>query len=169
MIAHAAMRTSRRTIKFTCNAPLHAHRDTVYLYVSVQGGSVVIFAVLVRRRLGDDARVHESGQSEIGQHEKRDDSLVGEHPWEPKYIVLRPETHNTTQSVTSTKEEQHLTLGTYGVTTRTPLTYSRVIEEQGRRAQQQRPGKSRGYISGLHIALGHYVMCERRPTNLSGC
>lgn len=37
---------------------------------------------------GDDARVHERGQCEVGQNEECDDALVGQHPWMALHIVL---------------------------------------------------------------------------------
>jgi len=37
---------------------------------------------------GDDARVHEGGQREVGQHEECDHALVGQHPWMALHVVL---------------------------------------------------------------------------------
>lgn len=37
---------------------------------------------------GDDARVHEGGQGEVGDDEECDDALVGRHPGESVQVEL---------------------------------------------------------------------------------
>lgn len=47
MVAHRTVWTSRRTIEFTRNTPLHSHCDAIYFGVFVEWSSELIFTIFV--------------------------------------------------------------------------------------------------------------------------
>lgn len=90
-----------------------------------------------------NTRVHESGQSEVGEDEEGDDSLVRRHPWVSQYVILGPAKRERTVQIW------------LGITQQPG--YSREVEEECRSAEEQCPSKCRRYIPRFHIALWHNV------------
>lgn len=126
MVAHAAMRTSGRTIELARNAPFHTNSDAVNVDVLVERRPEVVLPVFVRRGCKSrifstlnpkhcasitfryNSRVHKRCQSKVCQDEERDDSLVRRHPWVLQNVELGAE------RVELERPQPRAALATYG-------------------------------------------------------
>lgn len=61
------MRTPRRPVELAGDTPLHSDRDAVHLD-GLEERRPEIVVILLGTRLRNDARVHEGGEKEVGDH-----------------------------------------------------------------------------------------------------
>lgn len=77
------MRTPGRPVEFAGYAPFHSNRNAVHLDGLEEGRSKIV-VIFFGTRLRNDARIHEGGQKEIGDHKQCDHSLKDDYG----YIVF---------------------------------------------------------------------------------
>ena len=89
VVADRAVRAAGRSVKLTCDTPLHSDGDSVDLDVAVQWSAEVIVPVLVGAGPGYHSRVHECGQRKVHDHEEGDGALDdGNEPEALGYVPL---------------------------------------------------------------------------------